>query len=194
MRKRLDDLFSLLMLLAAVAVVLAGWWVLMRSIDRAAEPVPPCAGQAQAQRWEAANIKALEPAPTPPLEEAIPLYIYHPGIPLSAELQAALHSACAEADVPEALALGVIEVESRFQADAVSAGGCYGLMQLNPAYFPACEDPADNIRAGVWHLRSLLERYRDTAAALTAYNAGYDTGSREYARAVLEAAGRWAEQ
>lgn len=35
MRKRLDDLFSLLMLLAAVAVVVAGWWVMMRSIARA---------------------------------------------------------------------------------------------------------------------------------------------------------------
>lgn len=194
MHKRFDDMFSALMLAAAVAVVLAGWWVLMRSIDRAAEPVPPCAGQAQAQRWEAANIKALDPAPTPPLEEAIPLYIYHPGIPLSAELQAALHSACAEADVPEALALGVIEVESRFQPDAVSPAGCWGLMQLHPDYFPNSGDPADNLRCGVWHLRSLLERYRDTAAALTAYNAGYDTGNREYARAVLEAAGRWTEQ
>ena len=35
MRKRLDDLFSLLMLLAAVAVVVAGWWAMMRSIARA---------------------------------------------------------------------------------------------------------------------------------------------------------------
>ena len=32
MHKRFDDIFSALMLAAAVAVVLAGWWVLMRSI------------------------------------------------------------------------------------------------------------------------------------------------------------------
>ena len=75
---------------------------------------------------------------------------------------------------------------------AVSAEGCYGLMQLNPAYFPACEDPADNIRAGVWHLRSLLERYRDTAAALTVYNAGSDTGSRDYADAAAVLIAWWA--
>ena len=184
MRKRLDDLFPLLMLLAAVAVVVAGYWVLSRSIARAGEAAPAYEGQALMQPFEAAGIEVLEAVPAQ--EEAIPLYIYHPDIPLSAELQSVFHSACAEAEVPEALVLGVMEVESRFQTD-----GCYGLMQLSPAYFPACEDPADNIRAGVWHLRSLLERYRDTAAALTAYNAGSDTGSRDYADAVMEAAGRW---
>lgn len=189
MRKRLDDLFSLLMLLAAVAVVVAGWWVMMRSIARAGEALPTPVGQAPAQPLERANMEALEQSPAP---ERPPLYIYHPDIPLSAELQTVFHSACAEAEVPEALVLGVMEVESRFQTDAVSAEGCYGLMQLNPAYFPACEDPADNIRAGVWHLRSMLERYRDTAAALTVYNAGSDTGSRDYADAVMEAAERWA--
>lgn len=192
MRKRFDGIFSALMLAAAVAVVLAGWWVLMRSIARAAQPVRPCVGQAQTQRWEAASIEPPEAEVTPVQEESVPLYIYHPAIPLSAELQATLHKVCADADVPEALVLGVIEVESRFQPDAVSPAGCWGLMQLHPDYFPSSGDPADNLRCGVWHLRSLLERYRDTPAALTAYNAGYDTGSREYARAVLEAADRWA--
>lgn len=191
MHKRFDDIFSALMLAAAVAVVLAGCWVLSRSIAQAEESAPAYEGQALIQPLRAAVIEALEP--TPDQEEAIPLYIYHPGIPLSAELQAALHSACAESDVPEALVLGVIEVESRFQPDAMSPQGCYGLMQLNPDYFPNSGDPADNLRAGVWYLRSLLERYRDTAAALTTYNAGYDTGSREYAQAVMEAAERWAE-
>lgn len=191
MRKRFDDIFSALMLAAAVAVVLAGCWVLSRSIARAEESTPAYEGQALIQPLEAASIEALEPAPAQ--EEAIPLYIYHPGIPLSAELQAALHSACAEADMPEALVLGVIEVESHFQADVVSSAGCWGLMQLNPDYFPDNGDLADNLRTGIWYLRTLLERYRDTAAALTAYNAGYDTGSREYAQAVMEAAERWAE-
>ena len=191
MHKRFDDIFSALMLAVAVAAVLAGCWVLSRSIARAEESAPAYKGQAMIQPLEAASIEVLEP--TSAQEEAIPLYIYHPGIPLSAELQAALHSACAEADVPEALVLGVIEVESHFQSDVVSPQGCYGLMQLNPDYFPNSGDPADNLRTGVWHLRSLLERYRDTAAALTAYNAGCDTGNREYAQAVMEAAERWAE-
>ena len=43
MRKRLDDLFALLMLAFGVAAVLAGGWCLAHSIDRAraeAEPIP----------------------------------------------------------------------------------------------------------------------------------------------------------
>lgn len=191
MHKRFDDIFSALMLAAAVAVVLAGCWVLSHSIAQAGAPAPTYEGQALIQPLDAASIEVLEPAPAQ--EEAIPLYIYHPGIPLSAELQAVLHSACAEADMPEALVLGVIEVESRFQPDVVSPEGCYGLMQLNPRYFPDKLSPKDNLRTGVWYLRTLLERHRDTAAALTAYNAGYDTGNREYAQVVMEAAERWAE-
>lgn len=37
-------------------------------------------------------------------------------------------------------------------------------------------------------LGELLNRYGDIATALTAYNAGYDTGSGTYANAVLVAA------
>ena len=103
MHKRFDDIFSSLMLAAAVVVLLAGWWVLMRSIARAAEPVPPCVGQALAQTLEAAGVDLPEPEAVPAQDEAVPLHIYHPAIPLSAELQAELHNICAEADVPEAL-------------------------------------------------------------------------------------------
>lgn len=112
-------------------------------------------------------------------------------VPLSRELQTALWEACAANGVPLCLALGVMEVESAFRPEAVN-GVCYGLMQLNERYFPANLSPADNIRAGVAYLGELLERYGgDTAKALTAYNAGHDTGSRTYANAVLAAAEKW---
>ena len=40
-----------------------------------------------------------------------------------------------------------------------------------------------------------LDQYAgDLGAALTAYNAGHDTGNREYAEKVMAAAGRWREQ
>ena len=38
-----------------------------------------------------------------------------------------------------------------------------------------------------------MDRYGDTGAALTAYNAGHDTGDREYAEKVIGAAERWEE-
>ena len=133
------------------------------------------------------------PAPEPAPSEEIPLYIYDPAIPLSAELQAVLYGACAESDVPVALVLGVIEVESCFMADADN-GQCYGLMQLNRDYFPDKLSTEGNLRAGIEYLGRLLGQYGDTAAALTAYNAGYDTGRRAYANAVLEAAEWWAAE
>ncbi len=114
-------------------------------------------------------------------------------VPLSVELQEALAIACTENGVPLHVGLGLIETESSFNADAVSSVGCYGLCQLNPVYFPADLSPAENIRAGMEYLGYQLDRYDgDMAAALTAYNAGHDTGARGYATTVLEAAEKWA--
>lgn len=73
----------------------------------------------------------------------------------------------------------------------MSPEGCYGLCQLNPRYFPDKLPPADNIRYGIRHLEGLLEQCGDAAAALTVYNAGYDTGYRGYANAVLAAAEKY---
>lgn len=186
MRKRFDDLFSALMLLFGVAVVLAGMWCLSHSIERTRaelEPAPTAEVHIELPRESM-------PAATPPLPTPTPLP-YDPAVPLSPELQRVLYESCAEAGVPAALALGVIQVESGFRADAVSPEGCYGLMQLNPKYFPDKLSPADNIREGVAHLGRLLEEYGDAAAALTAYNAGYDAGGRAYAGTVLAAAEEW---
>ena len=74
----------------------------------------------------------------------------------------------------------------------MSRAGCYGLLQINPQYFPSGLTPAENIEAGMEYLGSLIDRYGDLGAALTAYNAGSDTGDRTYASAVLEAAEKWA--
>lgn len=111
--------------------------------------------------------------------------------PLSDELYIVLLDACEDSGVEVPLALGVIEVESGFDVDAVSPAGCYGLMQLNPEYFPSGLTAGENIRTGTEYLGSLLDRYGDTGAALTAYNAGHDTGDREYAEKVIGAAERW---
>ena len=113
--------------------------------------------------------------------------------PLSDELYIILLDACEESGVEVPLALGVIEVESGFDVDAVSPAGCYGLMQLDPEYFPSGLTAGENIRTGTEYLGSLLDRYGDTGAAMTAYNAGHDTGDREYAEKVIGAAERWEE-
>ena len=110
-------------------------------------------------------------------------------VPLTHEELKALLEACEAGRIAPELALGLIQVESSFRADAVNLRtGCYGYCQLNPRYFPSGLSPAENIRTGIEYLAYQLERYDNLEAALTAYNAGHDTGSRTYANMVLEAA------
>jgi soluble lytic murein transglycosylase-like protein len=76
------------------------------------------------------------------------------------------------------LVRAVIQAESGFNRYAVSPKGAMGLMQLMPA---TARDlgvsdpfhPAENIRAGVAYLASLLTRFKQNVEhALAAYNAG----------------------
>lgn len=84
------------------------------------------------------------------------------------------------------LVAAVIYQESKFEADAVSASGAVGLMQLLPETGQGIADrtggdtwtpddlrhPELNVRYGSWYLRHLLDKYGDEELALAAYNAG----------------------
>jgi len=90
-------------------------------------------------------------------------------------------------DLEPALLAAVIYTESKFDADARSASGAIGLMQLLPetargiairtggGAFTTDDlyDPEINVRYGSWYLRHLLEKYGgDLRKALAAYNGG----------------------
>ena len=89
-------------------------------------------------------------------------------------------------DLEPHLVAAVIYQESKFDADAVSASGAVGLMQLLPATAQGIADrtggtgwherdlvnPELNVRYGSWYLRHLLDKYQDEELALAAYNAG----------------------
>lgn len=124
------------------------------------------------------------PTLTPTQQPTKPPYL-RDDVPLSGELQTVLYEACMEAGIEYEVGLGLIEAESGFKSDAVSPAGCYGLTQLSPHFFPAGLSDEDNIKAGIGYLGELLEKYGDLDVALTAYNAGHDTGSRSYANKVL---------
>ena len=149
-------------------------------------------GEAHAQPHEADKPVATAAAYQRPVEPGRieELIEYHNPTPLSDELFWAVDAAADTYHVPICLALGLIEVESGFDAEAVSPKGCYGLTQLNPKFFPSGLSAEENVQTGLAHLGSLLERY-DTMTALTIYNAGRDTGSRVYANKVMEAAWAW---
>ncbi|MEZ0601134.1 lytic transglycosylase domain-containing protein [Paraburkholderia sp. IW21] len=72
----------------------------------------------------------------------------------------------------------VIDVESRYNPNAVSDKGAQGLMQLMPDTARRFSDgnmfnPRDNVLAGARYLRFLLDLFKDDMElALAAYNAG----------------------
>ena len=86
------------------------------------------------------------------------------------------------------LVASVIESESDWQPDALSAAGARGLMQVMPSTaeelarrgrvdsskYPLSKlsDPAVNIEYGTAYLRYLVGRYHEIETALAAYNAG----------------------
>ena len=79
--------------------------------------------------------------------------------------------------VDATLIRAVIQVESDFDPMCVSRKGARGLMQLMPETakhygVTQIHDPDQNIRAGILHLREMLEMFSDLPRALAAYNAG----------------------
>jgi len=101
----------------------------------------------------------------------------------------------------------VVEAESNYDAEAISAKGALGLMQLMPetARGMGVTDPfhpVENLEAGARHLRRLIEKYGgQLGLALSAYNAGEKTvdsykgippfsETRDYVEKVLKAYGR----
>ena len=133
----------------------------------------------------------------------------HEEIPLNFDLQCQLISVCEDYGVPMRIALGVIEMESSFREDAKN-GKCLGLMQINTvnaewlsrnAGITDLSVPAQNIKAGVYMLGYLYEKYGDWHWALTSYNYGeagakanvFDKGhtSSTYSRTVLSYADEW---
>lgn len=91
-----------------------------------------------------------------------------------------------ENNISPILVASVINAESRFRAEAQSAKGAMGLMQILPStaqevanelgitdFTPnALLTPAVNIKIGTKYLAQLINEFKNTDTALCAYNAG----------------------
>lgn len=94
------------------------------------------------------------------------------------DLLARIHAEAARAGLPPELVLALIDVESRFQPDAVSSAGAQGLMQVMPFWEAEIGRPQDdlhdtatNLRYGCTILAHYLAReYGDWTRALARYN------------------------
>ena len=98
---------------------------------------------------------------------------------IAAQPYAELVSAAATANhLPAALLHAVIQAESRYNADATSAKGAGGLMQLMPDTarelgVADVYDPKANIQGGARYLKRLMTMFdNDISLAVAAYNAG----------------------
>jgi len=100
-------------------------------------------------------------------------------LPFRAEIAAAARSA----GLHPWLLAALVQVESAFDPRARSRAGAAGLTQLMPSAAADHRvadvwDPAENLRGGAAHLRSLLKRFGSLSLALAAYNAGAATVDR----------------
>mgnify|MGYP002624719398 CR=1 FL=1 len=107
---------------------------------------------------------------------------------LSPELQEYTYYLCEAYYLDFDFVMGLMYTESSFRADIISGTNDYGLMQINACNHATLSDklgitdftdPYQNIRAGVYILRGLFEKYDDAAKVCMAYNMG------EYGASVL---------
>lgn len=81
------------------------------------------------------------------------------------------------------LVRALIQIESGYNARALSRVGAMGLMQLMPATATSLAvsnayDPDQNLRGGTAYLRRMIDRFGSLELALAAYNAGPEAVAR----------------
>lgn len=116
-------------------------------------------------------------------------------VPMNEELQEFVFFLSAAYDIDFTFAMALIQQESNYQADVVSATNDYGLMQINLQNHTYLKEqlgisdflnPYDNIRAGMFTLRNLFEKYETPEKVLMAYNMGETGASRLWERGIFE--------
>ncbi len=111
------------------------------------------------------------------------------------------HQEASRANLPPEMVLAVIDIESAFDAYAVSVAGAQGLMQVMPFWLDEIGQPGDrlieigtNLRMGCTILKYYLDMESgDWTRALARYNGSL--GSRRYPEKVLNRLrSRWFQQ
>jgi soluble lytic murein transglycosylase-like protein len=106
--------------------------------------------------------------------------------PIPAQFRDEFRLAAADTNLPVAMIVAVAKVESRFDANARSAAGAHGLLQVLPSTAAELKlnpyHAGENVLAGARYLRQMLDRFDSTELAFAAYNAGPTAVERYGAR------------
>lgn len=116
-------------------------------------------------------------------------------VPMEEDMQEFIYHLCHGYNIEFPFVMALIEHESSFQSDVVSATDDYGLMQINWINHGWLNEklgvtdllnPYENVRSGVFILRKLFESYEDPALVLMAYNMGEGGASNLWSNGVYE--------
>ena len=116
-------------------------------------------------------------------------------VPMDEDLQEFVFYLSAAYEMDFTFVMALIQQESGFRSDVVSATNDYGLMQINEVNHPYLKEqleitdflnPYDNIRAGMFILRKLFEKYETPAKVLMAYNMGEGGASYLWRQGIFE--------
>lgn len=114
---------------------------------------------------------------------------------MSKEQQEFVYYLCSGYNLDFTLVMALIQHESSFDPSVISNTNDYGYMQINEVNHDWLTetlgvtdytDPYQNIRAGVFILRKLFERYQDTDMVLMAYNMGENGASCLWKKGIFE--------
>lgn len=137
---------------------------------------------------------------------AMPEVLEYYDVPLEDNLQSFIFGRCERHGFDPAIVFAMIDVESKFDRDAIGdRGASYGLMQIQPKWHAermarlGCDDlldPYQNVEVGIDILAELVTMDRGLEWALMAYNGGYSYANAfvskgelsDYAREVMTVA------
>lgn len=116
-------------------------------------------------------------------------------VPMDEDLQEFVFYLSAAYEMDFTFVMALIQRESNYNPDVISKTNDYGLMQINEINHPYLQEqlgitdftePYSNVRAGMFILRKLFEKYETPEKVLIAYNMGETGASRLWEQGIFE--------